>query len=218
MASRASHPSKLCLCPLLPQERAASMTLHPTQSFPQKRPHGCAPFLALLSAYPMRAPLGRTPCPIHPCAPCPAFSLLAPCPSPTLGSYCTYLADKREEPRSDVVAVQAKGEDSSQCQCTAHGRHVVQVGLRVLDVPVWWDTRHHLGVPKASPLVLTPLNHQTPQISVLPSPFTHMHPRDHPTTPVLILSQPQVPPSQPLASYPRPQTYMSQPSQSYGHN
>lgn len=46
----------------------------------------------------------------------------------------TYLANDRELRPVYVVAVDAEREDGRQRHHAAHRRHVVQVGLRVLDV------------------------------------------------------------------------------------
>lgn len=45
-----------------------------------------------------------------------------------------YLADDRKVPPVHVKAVDAQREDRRQSHHAAHGGHVVQVGLRVLDV------------------------------------------------------------------------------------
>ena len=46
-----------------------------------------------------------------------------------------YLADNGELSPVDMKAVDAQREDSSQSHHAAHCGHVVQVGLRVLNVP-----------------------------------------------------------------------------------
>lgn len=47
---------------------------------------------------------------------------------------CCYLANDGELGPVDMVAVDAQGEDGSQSHHAAHGGHVVEVGLGVLDV------------------------------------------------------------------------------------
>lgn len=46
-----------------------------------------------------------------------------------------YLADNRELLPVDMKAIDAQREDSSQSHHAAHCCHVVEVGLRVLNVP-----------------------------------------------------------------------------------
>lgn len=55
----------------------------------------------------------------------------------------TYLTDHRELSPVDMKAVDAQREDSSQSHHAAHCGHVVQVRLRVLDVPGAQSTNTH---------------------------------------------------------------------------